>query len=320
MNDAAEILAQFILEARECLETIGQRLLQIERDPTNLELLNDLFRSVHTLKGNCGMFEFGALERVVHAGEDVLDRVRAGKLPYTTAMADLLLAAMDHSAEMIDALDGHGELPASADQRSHQLARDLRAFLQDTPPAAAASPAALVQAAAVAPPVAAVPVAPAWVQALPAEWQRPGACAVRYLPEPECFFKGEDPWALVQQAPGLLALQVVPPADWGPAEDFDCYQCRLGFLVLCDAPLAYVEEHFRYVPEQCEWWVIQPEGASAEASAASAASAASGEAGTATPASAAGAGSSMDLSVRTESPDASAPATQASLRQRAAAI
>lgn len=197
MNDAAEILAQFILEARECLETIGQRLLQIERDPTNLELLNDLFRSVHTLKGNCGMFEFEALERVVHAGEDVLDRVRAGKLPYTSAMADLLLAAMDHSAEMIDALDGHGELPASADQHSHQLARDLRAFLQDTPLAAAASPAALVQAAPVVvpgAPVAAVPVAPAWVQALPAEWQRAGACAVRYLPEPECFFKGEDPW------------------------------------------------------------------------------------------------------------------------------
>ncbi|ALV06949.1 chemotaxis protein CheA [Roseateles depolymerans] len=293
MNDAAEILAQFILEARECLETIGQRLLQIERDPTHLELLNDLFRSVHTLKGNCGMFEFGALERVVHAGEDVLDRVRAGKLPYTSAMADLLLAAMDHSAEMIDALESTGELPASAEQRSHQLARDLRAFLQDGPTgtasastavggsgSGAASPAAsraashadaaAVQAIAAAalsagayaaapqPAVPLVPPAPDWVLALPQDWQRPGACVVRYLPEPECFFKGEDPWALVQQAPGLLALQVLPPADWGPADAFDCYQCRLGFLVLCDAPQAYVEEHFRYVPEQCEWHVIQP--------------------------------------------------------------
>lgn len=293
MNDAAEILAQFILEARECLETIGQRLLQIERDPTHLELLNDLFRSVHTLKGNCGMFEFGALERVVHAGEDVLDRVRAGKLPYTSAMADLLLAAMDHSAEMIDALESTGELPASAEQRSHQLARDLRAFLQDGPtgtasasstaggsgdgaPSHAASraashaDAAAVQAIAAAslsagafaaasqPAVPTEPPAPEWVQALPQDWQRAGACVVRYQPEPECFFKGEDPWALVQQAPGLLALQVVPPADWGPADAFDCYQCRLGFLVLCDAPQAYVEEHFRYVPEQCEWHVIQP--------------------------------------------------------------
>lgn len=282
MNDAAEILAQFILEARECLETIGQRLLQIERDPTHLELLNDLFRSVHTLKGNCGMFEFGALERVVHAGEDVLDRVRAGKLPYTSAMADLLLAAMDHSAEMIDALESTGELPASAEQRSHQLARDLRAFLQDTPTgtgspsgasgasadaAASRADAAAVQAIAAAALSAeaaagasqpAAPAAPDWVLALPKDWQRPGACAVRYLPEPECFFKGEDPWALVQQAPGLLALQVLTPTDWGPVDAFDCYQCRLGFLVLCDAPLAYVEEHFRYVPEQCEWHVIGP--------------------------------------------------------------
>ncbi len=329
MNDAAEILAQFILEARECLETIGQRLLQIERDPTNLELLNDLFRSVHTLKGNCGMFEFGALERVVHAGEDVLDRVRAGKLPYTSAMADLLLAAMDHSAEMIDALDGHGELPASADQRSHQLARDLRAFLQDTPltggasaagsaPVTSVAPSAPAGIPMAAPAVATMPPAPDWVQALPADWQRAGACAVRYLPEPECFFKGEDPWALVQQAPGLLALQVVPPADWGPAEDFDCYQCRLGFLVLCDAPLAYVEEHFRYVPEQCEWWVIQAKGASA------AASGRPGVTGTATAAtgSAAGGGavSGMGMGVGMDANEATAPAVQASMLQRAASI
>ena len=75
-----DLLDQFLTEARECLESIGQRLLDVERDPANAELLNDLFRSVHTLKGNCGLFEFKALELVVHAGEDVLDRVRRGEL------------------------------------------------------------------------------------------------------------------------------------------------------------------------------------------------------------------------------------------------
>ncbi len=332
MNDAAEILAQFILEARECLETIGQRLLQIERDPTNLELLNDLFRSVHTLKGNCGMFEFGALERVVHAGEDVLDRVRASKLPYTSAMADVLLAAMDHSAEMIDALDGHGELPDSAEQRSHQLARDLRAFLQEAPAAsvAAAVPAAPAASTAHASPVAAVapvtpvaPPAPDWVQALPQDWQRSGACVVRYLPEPECFFKGEDPWALVQQSPGLLALQVLPPADWGPAEDFDCYQCRLGFLVLCDAPLAYVEEHFRYVPEQCEWHVIQPPAAPVTAASGAAGGAALASARFNGPSAPAAAGTAAGTAADSASSGAADPggaAAQASLLHRAQEI
>ena len=86
----AELLDQFILEARECLETIGQRLLDIERDPGNAALVNDLFRNVHTLKGNCGLFEFKPLERVVHAGEDLLDRVREGTLAYNDQIADAL--------------------------------------------------------------------------------------------------------------------------------------------------------------------------------------------------------------------------------------
>ena len=127
MNTTAEILEQFVLEARECLEAIGQRLLDIERSPDNPALLNDLFRSVHTLKGNCGLFEFGALEHVVHAGEDVLDQVRAGRLVYSSAMADALFAAMDHSAELIDAIASHGRLPDGAMARSETLAADLLA-------------------------------------------------------------------------------------------------------------------------------------------------------------------------------------------------
>ena len=48
MNQA-DLLDQFVIEARECLESIGTRLLDVERDPSNTDLLNDLFRSVHTL-------------------------------------------------------------------------------------------------------------------------------------------------------------------------------------------------------------------------------------------------------------------------------
>ncbi|MFG6460944.1 chemotaxis protein CheW [Roseateles sp. DXS20W] len=256
MNAGTDILEQFVLEARECLETIGQRLLDIERRPDDPALINDLFRSVHTLKGNCGLFEFGALEHVVHAGEDLLDQVRSGRLVYDTAMADALLAAMDHSAELIDAIAAHGQLPDGAMARSQTLAAALRGFLgkpgtpaTPTPPPAA--PAAPPSAAAVPAP----PPLPGWARALPADWQPltlPGHTLVRYQPEPECFFKGEDPWQLVRATPGLLALQVLPPAAWAAPQALDCYRCELGFLVLSRAPAAYLQEHFRYVPEQCE--------------------------------------------------------------------
>ena len=110
-----DLLDQFVIEARECLEAIGSRLLDVERDPTNLELLNDLFRSVHTLKGNCGLFEFKPLERVVHAGEDLLDRVRNRTLDYSGELADALLEAMDYAARLIDQIERSGRIDEGAD-------------------------------------------------------------------------------------------------------------------------------------------------------------------------------------------------------------
>ncbi|KPF44360.1 hypothetical protein IP87_13720 [beta proteobacterium AAP121] len=254
--NTSELLDQFIVEARECLEQIGKRLLDVERTPGDTEMLNDLFRQVHTLKGNCGLFEFKALERVVHAGEDVLDRVRNGTLPYSPGIADALLAAMDYTAELVDAIAESGRLPDSADARSRSLADALRVHLNPAAAApAAATPGANPPAAPASAPAPAAPAAvpvPAWCAAVPAAWQRPGVVALRYRPEPQCFFKGEDPWHLARQTPGLQHLAVGAQAPWPAAEAFDCYACNLELLVVSDAPQAYVEEHFRYVPEQVE--------------------------------------------------------------------
>ena len=97
-----ELIEQFAQEARDLLETIGERLMAIERAPQDQELLNDLFRQVHTFKGNCGLFEFQALERVVHAAEDVLDRVRSQKLNYSTELADAILDRLVHNAHTLN--------------------------------------------------------------------------------------------------------------------------------------------------------------------------------------------------------------------------
>ncbi len=253
--NTADLLDQFILEARECLEQIGKRLLDVERQPTDEALLNDLFRQVHTLKGNCGLFEFKALERVVHAGEDLLDRVRSGELAYGPEMADALLDAMDYAAELIDDIAAHGTLGAQADERSVQLAAALRRHLV-APVASLAKLDAPVPAAAPAVPSAATkaPAAPlpAWLEAVPAELRQPGLTALRYRPEPECFFKGEDPWGLALQTPGLRQLWVGTQNAWPDAASFDCYRCNLELLLVSSAPRAELEAHYRYVPEQIE--------------------------------------------------------------------
>jgi two-component system chemotaxis sensor kinase CheA len=251
--NTSELLEQFIAEARECLEQIGRRLLDVERAPQDRELLNDLFRQVHTLKGNCGLFEFRALEQVVHAAEDVLDRVRHGDLAYNAGIADALLAAMDHAAELVDVIAEEGRLPADSGSRAQALSAGLRAHLAT--PAGGGS--AAVGAAGIGggpSPIGTTPMAapPVWCSAWPESLCEPGWHAVRYVPEPECFFKGEDPWHLARTVPGLRHLQVQPQAPWPAVDAWDPYVCNLELCLVSDASADALDEHFRYVPEQVE--------------------------------------------------------------------
>ena len=246
-----ELLDQFILEARDCLEQVGQRLLEVEKAPTDTELLNDLFRQVHPLKGNCGLFEFKPLERVVHAGEDLLDRVRNGSLRYSNDIADALLEAMDFTVQMIDEIEQSGQINPAADGRSQALASALSVHLSAKAVPAEGSPTSAAQVVQVPP---APAEAPAWLSRIPQALieAHPEATAWCYRPEPECFFKGEDPWLLALKAPALQHLCVGTQQPWAPLEAADCYQCNLDIVGLSDAPLAYLNEHFRYIPEQVE--------------------------------------------------------------------
>jgi two-component system chemotaxis sensor kinase CheA len=244
---STELLDQFVLEARECLEQIGERLLQVERRPGDTALLNDLFRLVHTLKGNCGLFDFKPLELLVHAGEDLLDRVRSGDLPYSSQIADALLDAMDLAIELVERIATDGQLDDSRLAQSQALAQKIRERLKDSASARQTKPDAQADA---------VVAAPSWVSLLPAEQRVPGRHLLRYRPEAECFFKGEDPLRLVMATPGLQHLDLAPDIAWPDAADFDCYHCRLDFLVSSGAPAAYVADHFRYVIEQTESYTV----------------------------------------------------------------
>jgi two-component system chemotaxis sensor kinase CheA len=247
-----ELLDQFVIEARECLEAIGTRLLDVERDPSNQELLNDLFRSVHTLKGNCGLFEFKPLERVVHAAEDLLDQVRNHTLGYSGGLADALLEAMDYSALLIDQIERSGRIEAGAEVRSAVLAKALRALLAGTDEPRAPAAAEADAKPGTTPPPAAPPdwlnrVDAALLQALP------GSLALRYVPEASCFFKGEDPWRLASTTPGVQALHVGGRQPWPVADmraGWDCYQCNLDIVLISSASRTELEAHYRCVPEQ----------------------------------------------------------------------
>jgi two-component system chemotaxis sensor kinase CheA len=96
------LIEQFILESKDYLQRIGEILIALEEEGEDKDLLNELFRLVHTLKGNSGLFDFASMTRLLHASEDLMNLVREGVIPYSSDIADTLLESMDIVSIMID--------------------------------------------------------------------------------------------------------------------------------------------------------------------------------------------------------------------------
>ncbi|ACL63985.1 CheA signal transduction histidine kinase [Anaeromyxobacter dehalogenans 2CP-1] len=93
--DREALLATFLAEADETFAHMEQQLLALERTPEDDELLNALFRDVHTLKGAASLVSFDGARDVAHDLEDVLERLRQKTLAVTDALVTLLLQSVD---------------------------------------------------------------------------------------------------------------------------------------------------------------------------------------------------------------------------------
>ena len=104
--DDPELVADFVTESREHLGSIESQLLTLERDPTNAEAMNAVFRGFHTIKGLAGFLELSLVRDVAHEVETVLDMARNGRLAITPAVIDVVLAGADYLAHSVDRIAG----------------------------------------------------------------------------------------------------------------------------------------------------------------------------------------------------------------------
>lgn len=111
-----DLLAEFIAETREMLEATGGELVAWEADPADRARLDAIFRFVHTVKGNCGFFDFPRLASLSHAAEDALADCRAGRREADTELVTGVLAIIDRIAVMIDAIEAGEEFPEGGDE------------------------------------------------------------------------------------------------------------------------------------------------------------------------------------------------------------
>ena len=94
-SEMEDIIQDFIVEASESLDSLDQKFVELEKKPQDVDLLNDIFRSVHTIKGAAGFLGFQQMVEMTHATEDVLNRLRKGEMVVTPEIMDAILQAVD---------------------------------------------------------------------------------------------------------------------------------------------------------------------------------------------------------------------------------
>jgi len=265
-SPANPLLEQFLSEAHDLLESIGKKLLQLEEAPDDQGILNELFRSVHTLKGNSGLFTWPEMTRVLHAGEDLLGMVRSGNASYSRELADRLLEAMDFVDVLCREIKSMECIDAARAAESERMTEGLRKLM---PSKAATGNAAL----------SGVTIAAAELPSENVFWENlslgsvPEAARmaafrqcregetlfwIDYRPERECFFHGDDPLNTARHCPGLLWGRVFAPDPLPTLTDLDTYSCVVKFQLLTAASREELAEYYRYLPDQVEISAVAP--------------------------------------------------------------
>ncbi len=109
-----EILQDFLVEAGEILERLNEELVELEQSPDDMEMLNGVFRSFHTIKGGAGFLGLDGLIEVCHRAEDVFNILRNGERAVDSELMDTVLQVLDVVNSMFAEVQG-GEMPTPAD-------------------------------------------------------------------------------------------------------------------------------------------------------------------------------------------------------------
>jgi two-component system chemotaxis sensor kinase CheA len=134
-----DLLQDFLIEAGDLLSGVDNKLVDLERTPRDLALLNEIFRGFHTIKGGAGFLNASELVALCHLTENLFDKLRNGELKVTPLMLDVILAATAAVRSMFGELE-RGLQPSPADASLMNSLKDAVSgkLAQQAPPAAVA--------------------------------------------------------------------------------------------------------------------------------------------------------------------------------------
>ena len=129
-----ELFSSFIVEAKEHLETIEPNLLELEKTPDDISLLNEIFRPMHSLKGTSGFLGLHKINGLTHKAENILDELRKGAMGINPEIMDIILSSTDVLRQIINNLERES---SEGDVDTGPLIASLDALMEGLSPATA---------------------------------------------------------------------------------------------------------------------------------------------------------------------------------------
>ena len=122
-----EITEIFLEESLEGLDTMETGLLGLEAGEADPEIMNDIFRAAHSIKGGAGTFGFMEVSEFTHGVETLLDEMRSGDRDVTPDAVQLLLRSVDRLRAMMDEIQASGQVDTS---QNEELEKEITAMLE----------------------------------------------------------------------------------------------------------------------------------------------------------------------------------------------
>ncbi|MCK9210216.1 MAG: chemotaxis protein CheA [Ignavibacteriaceae bacterium] len=121
-----EIVESFIIETKEILEKLDSDLMELEKRADDADLLNQVFRSFHTIKGTSGFLGLDNLTKVTHKCEDILNKLRKGEVKLNSRIMDAILMAFDNIKALVADIEGEQKADVSIDDTLSALIEVLQ--------------------------------------------------------------------------------------------------------------------------------------------------------------------------------------------------
>jgi len=120
----SEEVREFLIESNENLGVLDCEIVELEKNPTDEQLIASVFRTIHTIKGTCGFFGFEILGSITHVAENILGQVREKQRPLTPELVSLILQTVDVVKLILANIEERGE-------EGEDVYQDLRQRLDD---------------------------------------------------------------------------------------------------------------------------------------------------------------------------------------------